>query len=257
MYKTYDKTITKAEIDTIMQPKLAKLYKSIEPVSTTTLPDAIEFKILKVLCVNPFMDYTTLFKVMTRETKIDSKKLKSKIEILCDKQLIQFKQCVNSSNHRPSNYFPLESKAYDLLNYPKARRVEARFFKHSFYIEKVSEHIESQGYKALTEYTPANHPYPAERIDVAFYDKDNCLIAFEITLSTDSLISNIKKCVSMNAKNIIIVVELPKYIPSIQTTVENTILSSQILSRISYEPVATFIPKKTKKRKEVKNVLRR
>ena len=247
MYKTYGKTITKAEIDTIMQPKLAKLYKSIEPVSTTTLPDAIEFKILKVLCVNPFMEYTTLLKIMTRETKINPKKLKSKIEILCDKQLIQIKQCVNSSNHKPSNFFPLESKAYDLLNFPKARRVESRFFKHSFYIQKVVDHIESQGYKALPEHKPANHPYPAERIDVAFYDKDNCLIAFEITLSTDSLISNLKKCVSMKAKKIIIVAELPKYIPSIQSTVENTIMSSQILSRISYRSVASFIPKKTKK----------
>ncbi len=111
--------------------------------------------------------------------------------------------------------------------------------------------IKQHGFKPLPEYVPKNYINQKERIDVAYYDGNKKIFAFEVTLSTDSLISNIIKCINMQAHKIIIVTELPKDKKGIQQRIENEITDKDILAKISLKPVSWFIPKKSNKQDQI------
>ena len=249
----YDKIITDEEIFEVNEPKLRELKKYYHPADEPLESEDInhlEKMVMDSIYKNPFIHYTSLREDL--RSQVNPKWLKKTLRSLEDKGLIQPIQCVNSPNNKKAWFYPLTNYADQLFGFKKSKLTDPKFFKHSLYCNHVAKSIKLRDFKPFFEHTPNNHLNKMERIDVAFYDQKDRLIAFEITLSKDTFISNIYKCHHMKAHHIIIVTEYKSDIGDLETMITQHALSSDIKSKILFFPIASFIPIKSKK-KGVKN----
>lgn len=240
----FDKNITEAEIQQIMNPKLESMLKTIMPESFDVKLDHIEDLILNIIAGSPFTYFTPLRDQVRKQTGINNDQFEIKIKSLKDKELITSIKCVNTINHISSEFFPLTDKAHEYLNPVHHFRIKDRTFKHTFYCAILKSYLKKQGHKSSREYVPKYYENKHERIDVAYFDKDKQLHAYEITLSFGNLVGNVLKCIRMDAKQITIVTEYKRDKKNAMERIEAKIKDKATLSMIFYRSIGEFIPKK-------------
>ena len=132
-----------------------------------------------------------------------TKKFDMSLDWLIDNQCITEVSC-QTSKTKPSKFYPLTEKGYDLLKTPKSKRNPTpKMFKHTFYCIKVEESLKDHGYDAKREWAPkegltnfnqsSTDITVPQRIDV-FAIIDGAKTAYEITLSFSNLELNLYKC---------------------------------------------------------------
>lgn len=240
----FDKSITPKEVEDIMEPKLAALLKTIMPETKHVKLDDLEKLTLDILKNSPFTYLTPLRNQVKKQTGINKERFEIILKSLKDKKMIESVKCINGMNHITAEFFPLTDKAHKYLNPPRHKRVKLRIFKHTFYCVIVRTFLERLNLKASREYVPKHYANKHERIDVAYYDKENRLHAYEITLSFENLVENVLKCIRMDAASITVVTERNGDQEDAIKKIRRGITDKTIHSIISFKSVPDFIQKK-------------
>jgi len=170
-------------------------------------------------------------------------KFDSSIKYLHQYNLI--KEFELSTTTRPAKLYTLTEKGYDFLQTPKNARIRPRFFRHTYYRDKVAEYLRGEGYSPKIEYRLDNRY--RDRIDV-FCVQGETRCAYEITLSTSNLILNVANCHRMRADEIIIVWD--QSLAKIQDIIKDSKLPDNIKAKVKYARVNSLMPKKGQKGKK-------
>ena len=158
----------------------------------------IGIPILNKLREKPFLQSTQLVDEIHKQYKFKKKNVATAIEWLKDKSFVLAIEA-RGSKTKNATYFPLTKKAQGSLKMNAQERIAASHFKHTFYCNVVKGWVESQGYKAVREYSNISEDRTTkDRIDVLGF-QDHQIVAYEITLTIDvsGLVKNIRKCLDV------------------------------------------------------------
>lgn len=161
-------------------------------------------------------------------------KIEDSINWLTAKGFVIERTCAGKT--RPTKHFALTDKAHDYLSTPiNKRRAKPGMFEHTYLCHKLFEGFEAKGMKPVKEYrlpgmddffltkTPNGKDINVPlRIDVATTDNEN-LIAYEVTLSMNTLILNVYKCfVHFNVDELHIVCKKKEICDRARERIENS-----------------------------------
>ena len=234
---SYDKSITKQEIAILMKPKLESLMKQIMIKTNIYKVNSIEKLILQTIAGNQFIYFTFLRNKVQYKIKLKEGQFEINLRNLIKHNFIESIECINACNKITAEFFPITDKGYKYLNLTESKRIPSRMFKHTLYCDFVAKELSRKGHKPKLE----DH-----RIDVSYIDKDNNLYAYEITISFDTLIDNIKKFLALNGKLLTIVTEDKNGITKAKNIIKSELQLELIHEKIIFKLIQEFIPQKSK-----------
>lgn len=208
-FKTED--VTRKEVTDIMKPWIDKMHADLKAKEQQALARCSQVlrqitcakltpesqRLLHIIADNVYLAKTKM-KTLAGQSGIKQTQFNNGVDELLKCTLIIESKIGNSV------FMPLTHNGYELLNYPKQKRVSGEHFKHTFICRQLKHHLDREGYKTTREYFRPRTPN--EKIDV-LAKKDGQQIAYEYINTAINMAANtVSKCIfNFNCDAVVIV----------------------------------------------------